>query len=240
MTGFTFFQNYYEAINDEENGLTEEEQGRLYNAIFAYMFHDEEPALKGACKMAFNLIKPSLDRSKRNGINKSIKSDCENQKSNQMETQSNEMEMNGNQMETQSKEMENEKSPFFENKKIEDRSKNNCSFVLSAGAREGEGIIGFLKENPNVKNDVWDISDLSFVDFHVLSQKISESDFLRKTRSLSWLIQNYRKIVADEYKDFEKRRRGNRSSTSDIGDVLAEMYKQAAEEDRLNAKSDSG
>lgn len=223
MTGFTFFQNYYEAINDEENGLTEEEQGRLYNAIFAYMFHDEDPNLKGACKMAFNLIKHSLDRSKRNGINKSIKSDCENQKSNEMETQSNEME--------------NEKSPFFENKKIEDRSKNNCSFVLSAGAREEEGLIGFLKAHPNVKNDVWDISEFSFVDFHVLSQKISESEFLRKTISLSWLIRNYRDIVADKYRDYEKRRRGVHSDTSD---VLAEMYRQAAEEDRRDAEGDSG
>ena len=69
MNGFTFFKNYYEAISDPENELSEEEQGRLYNAIFAYMFEDEEPSLKGACKMAFNLIRPSLDKSKRNGKN---------------------------------------------------------------------------------------------------------------------------------------------------------------------------
>lgn len=33
VNGFTFFKNYYDAINDPENGLTEEEQGKLYNAI---------------------------------------------------------------------------------------------------------------------------------------------------------------------------------------------------------------
>lgn len=237
MTGFTFFENYYEAISDKENGLTEEEQGRLYNAMFAYMFRNEEPTLTGACRMAFNLIKPSLDRSKRNGINKSIKGDCEEKNGKEMETQSNEMEKNGNQMENKSNEMENEKSPFFENKEQEDRSKNNCSFVLSAGAREEDGLIEFLKAHPNVKNDVLDISEISFVDYHVLSQKISESEFLRKTVSLSWLIRNYRDIAADKYRDYEKRRRGARSETSD---VLADMYRQAKEEDRRNAEGDSG
>lgn len=63
VNGFTFFKNYYDAITDPDNGLTAEEQGELYNAIFAYMFEDVLPSLKGACRMAFNLIKPSLDKS---------------------------------------------------------------------------------------------------------------------------------------------------------------------------------
>ena len=223
MTGFTFFQNYYEAINDEENGLTEEEQGRLYNTIFAYMFRDEAPVLKGACKLAFNLIKPSLDLSKT--------------RSNARSKNQNAVGENQSQIKTEQNEIKSDLSPFFENKEQEERSKNNCSFVLSPGARDDEGLIGFLKAHPNVKNDVWDISELSFVDFRVLSQKLSESEFLRKTKSLSWLIKNYRDIVADKYRDYEKRRRGDRSDTSN---VLAEMYRQAEEEDRLSAKSDSG
>ncbi len=64
MNGFTFFRNYYEAVSDPGNELTLEEQGAIYNAIFAYMFDDTEPDLRGASKMAFNLLRVSLDRSK--------------------------------------------------------------------------------------------------------------------------------------------------------------------------------
>lgn len=204
MTGFTFFQNYFDAINDEENGLSEEEQGRLYNAIFAYMFWDEEPNLKGACRMAFNLIKPSLDRSKQNGKNKS---------KNEIETErkSNEMEQNGNKMES-------EKSPFFENKEREEEKEDICSIVHNACTREeakaADGIelddgsdkaaeyLSFMREHPTVSNDLTNPSLIATVDYSILAKKISESNFLQSRCSLSWLIHNYRKILNDTYKNF--------------------------------------
>ena len=105
VNGFTFFKNYYDAINDPENGLTEEEQGKLYNAIFAYMFEGKEPSLKGVCRLAFNLIKPSLDKSRQNGINRSK---VEESAISESETNGNEMEQNGNEMEKETNEMESE------------------------------------------------------------------------------------------------------------------------------------
>lgn len=250
MTGFTFFQNYYEAISDEENGLTEEDQGRFYNAIFSYMFNDEDPSLKGACKLAFNLIKPSLDLSKTRSNAKNKNQSTEEKNQTKTKTEQSEIkpqssktkqESNENQTKTKTKqsEIKPELSPFFENKEQEERSKNNCSFVLSAGAQESDGVIGFLKENPCVINDVWDISELSFVDFSVLSQKIRESEFLKKTKSLSWLIGHYREIVADKYRDYEKRRRSANPSR-DQSEFLADLYRQAEEEDMENAKKNSG
>ena len=56
MNGFTFFRNYYEAITDPDNGLTEEEQGRVYNAIFSYVFDGVEPDLKGTCRFVYNTV----------------------------------------------------------------------------------------------------------------------------------------------------------------------------------------
>lgn len=56
MNGFTFFRNYYEVISDPDNGLTEEEQGRVYNAIFSRVFDGVEPDLKGACRFVYNTV----------------------------------------------------------------------------------------------------------------------------------------------------------------------------------------
>lgn len=207
MNGFTFFQNYFDAISDEENGLSEEEQGRLYNAIFAYMFRNEEPNLKGACKMAFNLIKPSLDRSKQNGNNGGKGEKKGKSQSNEIETKS---KSNQNEIEMQSNEIENENPPFFENKEREEEKEdisvghNTCAYACGEGEQDETvtGYLGFLRSHPGVSVDITNPSFISSVDYDLLSVKISESKYLQSRRSLNWLIKNYRKIVLDSYKDY--------------------------------------
>lgn len=217
MTGFTFFQNYFESIDDPDNGLTMEEKGMLYTAIFAYVFNNDLPTdLKGACKLAFYLIKPSLDKSKQNGKNKSKNETGTD--SDAIETESNVTEMENeipfykNQTKKNGTEMENEISPFLKNKEEEkediERTDNAC-----ACAREGEktdetveGYLRFMKNHPAVREDITSHTELEGVDFDLLAQKISESKrYLQRKNSLRWLVRHYREIIGDCYKDFSAR-----------------------------------
>ena len=205
MNGFTFFENYYRAIKDPENELTEVEQGRLYNAIFAYMFENREPELKGACKMAFNLIRPALDRSKRNGKNGSKPSP---QDETEIESNGNGIESNRNEIETESTRNQNQKSAFLE--EVRSKKEEVSTDVLSAGARveadEADETVkaykAFLRGNPAIIVDLTNPSEIMTVDWALLGAKIRESRFLQTRRSLKWLIVHYQEIVADSYKDF--------------------------------------
>lgn len=246
MTGFTFFQNYYDAISDEDNGLTEEEQGRLYNAIFAYMFRDEEPNLKGACKLAFNLIKPSLELSKvrSNAKNKNQNADEENQnetktESSEIKSRSKKIKSESNETKTESNEIKSDSSPFFENKEErnkKDEEENISTVGHNACAREDGEIVSdylqFMREHPEVHDDLQNQDEIASIDFQLLSQKMTESQFLRTRNSLSWLIGNYQKIISDAYKDF---RRAPPKGDAQL-DCLKQLYAEAVEEDSKNAE----
>lgn len=194
MNGFTFFRNYYEAINDPETDLTEEEQGRLYNAIFAYVFNDEEPNLKGACRLAFNMIKPSLDVSKARGESKRNKSKSKEIKKNQNES---------NQNQNESKHDFDSDLTFFE-KEEERREKkeDNIPPSLRAGARdEGEELREFLRENGNIAVDNCSTASLD-MDYPGLRRAFAESVYLReKPHDLSWVAKNAARILRGDYKD---------------------------------------
>lgn len=62
-----FYRSFYEAIKE----LNNEQQGKIYNAIFAYSLDFIEPELSGICKTVWTLIKPQLDaniRKYKNGL----------------------------------------------------------------------------------------------------------------------------------------------------------------------------
>lgn len=61
----TFYRSYYEAIQD----LKDVERLQFYEAIMSYMFDDIELELDGITKTIFNLIKPTLAKSKQNSKN---------------------------------------------------------------------------------------------------------------------------------------------------------------------------
>ena len=126
VNGFTFFKNYYDAITDPDNGLTAEEQGELYNAIFAYMFEDVLPSLKGACRMAFNLIKPSLDKSKVRSAARTKEEETEQTEeetgTNRNQTQSNANQKKSNEIKPQSNEKKTDLSPSMNKEKEQERA----------------------------------------------------------------------------------------------------------------------
>ena len=199
MNGFTFFRNYYEAINDPETDLTEEEQGRLYNAIFAYVFNDEEPNLKGACRLAFNMIKPSLDVSKARGESKRNKS--KEIKKNQNESNQNQNESNQNQNESKH-DFDSDLTFFEKEEERREKKEDNIPPSLRAGARdEGEELREFLQENGNIAVDNCSTASLD-MDYKALGQAFQESAYLReKPHDLSWVAKNAARILRGDYKD---------------------------------------
>ena len=225
MNGFTFFRNYYEAINDPENDLTEEEQGRLYNAIFAYVFNDEEPNLKGACRLAFNMIKPSLDKSKRNSQNATGNSGKEERKAS--ETKANESEIQANESENKIPLQVAPDLTFFE-KEEERREKkeDNIPPSLRAGARnEGAELREFLRENGNIAVDNCSTASLD-MDYPGLKRAFAESAYLReKPHDLSWVAKNAARILRGDYKD-----KPARSGAPPDGDKQYEIIKRLYEE----------
>ena len=58
---YVFQEETFNAIDDPDNGLDFEDKGMLYTAIFRYIFRNEEPSLSGGAKLAFSLLKKSLD-----------------------------------------------------------------------------------------------------------------------------------------------------------------------------------
>lgn len=211
MNGFTFFRNYYEAINDTDNELTEAEQGRLYNAIFAYVFEWKEPELKGACRMAFNLIRPSLDKSRRNSKNASGKDDCEtetNEERNESETQA---KSKRNESETETNESENEKRLFFEKKEKEreievEEERDRVGNIKSARTREDTPLERFLKRWGVNSNAIGNYSGgrLAGIDWDKVSAKVEQSSFLKQQKAISFFIEHYEDILDGKYDDFEK------------------------------------
>lgn len=60
INSFTFFANYYEAINE----MKQQDKSKFLLAILEYMFEGKEPDFKGEMKINWIFIKPSLVKSK--------------------------------------------------------------------------------------------------------------------------------------------------------------------------------
>lgn len=68
MNGFTFYNNYYELIKY----LNDKDRLEMYDAVFKYMFDNEEPSFEGIKKGLWINIKMPLDTSKNKGKSGSI------------------------------------------------------------------------------------------------------------------------------------------------------------------------
>lgn len=242
VNGFTFFKNYYDAITDPDNGLTAEEQGELYNAIFAYMFEDILPSLKGACRMAFNLIKPSLDKSKARSAARIKEEETEPREeetgTNRNQTQSNGNQKKSNEIKPQSNEKKTDFSSSMNKEKEQEREnknknkKNEQEEKRDIGEREeekrsvrSEAQKEFFERYP-LQVDNYSAGDYAEIDFELLRRRFDESEFLQKTKSFSWVCQNYRKIAGGGYRDFD---RGKKREVIDENGDTPEQAKRRAE-----------
>lgn len=187
---FLFYGSYYEAIS--ESGLPDEEQGLIYKAIIDYAIAKKEPKnLSSAGKMCFKLIKPTIDSALRR-----YDANVQNGKAGGRPKNQTQQEPKQNPTKTQTepkqnliKEKEKEKEKYInikrENKKIE--------------------FENFLSLNfPKISINEF-VGDVSGFDFDRLKQAIQESSFLQSS-TLSFIFDNYEKVVNGNYKDFNKSR----------------------------------
>lgn len=215
MKGFTFFENFFESISDPSNGLTPEEEGAVYRAILYYVFHGEILPLNGAGRMAFNLIKPSLDISRTRAKARKKESETPNENQNRIKIESNENQS----------EIKSENLTFLEETETEirdDTRQNACAQAracvketpdpsyeadvtdISEAKKTVKAYKDFLSGHPDIVVDITNPNVIATVDWELLGKKIGESRILKPKRSLRWLISHYREIVGDSYKDYER------------------------------------
>lgn len=74
--------------------------------------------------------------------------------------------------------------------------------------------------------DNYSAGDYAEIDFELLRRRFDESEFLQKTKSFSWVCQNYRKIAGGGYRDFD---RGKKREVIDENGDTPEQAKRRAE-----------
>lgn len=123
MKGFTFFNSYYKGISK----LSPDERLHMYDAIMAYMFDDEVPELDGTLCVIFDLVKPTLDTSKKRSASGSISDDTEKKEPKQEQIESNEIKTKPKQKQIESNENQtksNEKQTKCFTSKEKDKEKD--------------------------------------------------------------------------------------------------------------------
>lgn len=116
IKGFTFYQSYYEALED----LNVDDKKEILNAMFEFVFEDKEPSFIGTNKAIWALIKPNLMTSKNKSKSKKNQDEAKtvtNQKQNK-----NELKPNENQNEIKSTSNENQNQ-------IKAETKNNSDLL---------------------------------------------------------------------------------------------------------------
>lgn len=225
MNCFTFHRSYSEAINDEENGLTDAERWNLYEAIMNYVFEGEAPQLKGVSKVIFGLIKGQIDgeltkraenieNGKRGG--RPRKTPLIEEKTPVFTEETREkgglFEEKGGFLKNEQKEVPQTEKERSKEKEYNSQEKSippyNPPKEETDGDETDETIkryLEFMREHPYIIEDLNNPSELYGIDFPLLAQKIAQSSrCLQGKQSLKWLIGHYREIIGDSYKDFSR------------------------------------
>ncbi len=229
--------------------LSMNQRGVLFTAIINSQAGEELPDMDSITQMAFSFISADLERTEEN-YRKKIETNRENgRKGGRPKTERLDQKPNGFE--------EKPKKPngYFENPNeldLDNDLDNDISSVgLNAGvrAREAEedeaaetveGYLKFLKEHPSVEADLTNPSLISAADYETLSEKISESRFLQTRKSLNWLLSNYRKIVADGYKDFDPHEKADRESGKGDLQLWQELVKARGRAKEYRYCADTG
>lgn len=243
IKGFTFSENYYRAIGDSENGLSEDQKARLYKAIIDYIFAGEEPQFKGIMKIIFTAILPSLDlsktrsKAKQNKIkSKSNENQTENKtKSNQNQNKNkpkSKIDFDFTKEEKREKEAPLEKERSKEKEYIppeKDKREESPSvpYELSRYNEQDERTKrqqDFFAAYPEIVIDNYSASDYADIDFSVLLKEFSLSKkVLQKMKSFSWICSNWRRIKNGSFRDWEEDKPQAEKSTAEKN---AEWYEK--------------
>ena len=191
--------------------LSMEQRGILFTAVMNYATGIELPKMEAATEMAFSFIKEQLDRDdekyketlkkrseagKRGGRPKTNAFDDIDQKTDE----STEKQTKAKKANAFSEKQKNPVDVDVDDKErlIDNQSKENNQTIEETG---NDPLSAFLKAYPAIEVDISSTAQLYGKDFKLLSEKFSESGYLRdKTNSLSWVCRNYTDIICDKYK----------------------------------------
>lgn len=202
MDGFTFYKSFYDTIKKMRKP---QDRIKTAFAILEYVFDDKEPEeLSEIAEIAFESFRHTLQKSKNNGgsARKKTKSnDNQNSEtiSKRFENDFEKGKSNDNQGEIVSKTSSSlSLSLSSKERLIDNQSKENNQTIEETG---NDPLSAFLKAYPAIEVDISSTAQLYGKDFELLSEKFSESGYLRdKTNSLSWVCRNYTDIICDKYK----------------------------------------
>lgn len=202
MDGFTFYKSFYETLKKIRKKA---DRAQAVLAVVEFMFDDEEPqGLSEVGEIAFESFRHTLTRAKKLSKNGS------QTKANQMESANNQTANTDNQTANKTKSKANQKQIKSEASESESYSLsliNNHPPTTGARTREETDekmtCAEFLSKYPNINPDT-NIAAYG-LDWELLDEKFQESTkYLQGSpHDLSWVKRNYRRIIADAYKDKE-------------------------------------
>lgn len=206
---FVFYRSYNNAIQRIQKPTL---KLQAYEIIINYGLYGDEPQTDNDTLLAmFELIKPIIDNNnKRRQINteNGRKGGAPKGNKNASKKQPNTSENNLKQPNTSENKPKNQnkrtrnKEQGIKNKEQEikrENKKEKLSLISS------DDLVRFKSLYPNKE-----ISELIFVpqefNFDLLLEAVSKSDFLKNCNNLSlqWLVDNYGKVIRDEYQNYTK------------------------------------
>lgn len=202
MDGFTFYKSFYDTIKKMRKP---QDRIKTAFAILEYVFDDKEPEeLSEIAEIAFESFRHTLQKSKNNGGSARKKTKSNDNQNNEtiskrFENDFEKGKSNDNQGEIVSKTSSSLSSSLSSKERlIDNQSKENNQTIKETG---NDPLSAFLKAYPAIEVDISSTAQLYGKDFELLSEKFSESGYLRdKTNSLSWVCRNYTDIICDKYK----------------------------------------
>lgn len=200
---FIFYASFDEALKE----LPDKSRLKIYDAICDYALRGKEPDFSGVEKAVFSLIKPQIkanlqryENGKKGGAPKNNQNAAKEKRENNQN--STEEQPKNNQKQAN----ENVNVNVNENVNVNNHSPGACVRVESD---EPMTCAEFLAKYPNIYPDTnvaaygldWDMLDEKFQD--------SKNYLQGEPHDLSWVKNNYRRIIGDAYKD--------KGPTSDMG-----------------------
>ena len=193
--------------------LSMEQRGILFTAVMNYATGIELPKMEAATEMAFSFIKEQLDRDdekyketlkkrseagKRGGRPKTNAFDDRDKKTDEITEKQTKAKKANAFSEKQKNPVDVDVDVDDKERLIDNQSKENNQTIKEAG---NDSLSAFLKAYPAIEVDISSTAQLYGKDFELLSEKFSESGYLRdKTNSLSWVCRNYTDIICNKYK----------------------------------------
>lgn len=223
MKEITLYSNYAEQIEL----LSNNQCGVLFRALMDYVNGNDVPAMDTLTTMAFLFIKGNIDRAaeeiKNDEENSRLRSQWGKMGGRPKKVQKGTFPEEKGTFSSEKVGFSDKKVPFdtFSEKEVsltEKESSKEKEYTLQEKdippynpptGDETDAVVAsyleFMREHPDITEDIDNPSDICGIDFALLAQKISESNrYLQEKQSLKWLLRNYREIIGDKYKDFKR------------------------------------